>query len=68
MLPSSNSTTPTRPEAASLRGGPAHPASEPSRRMDSVSAIPKRKPLKPVYVKKARTLITENQLADDGSS
>lgn len=36
--------------------------------MDSVSAIPKRKPLKPVYVKKARTLITENQLADDGSS
>lgn len=33
----------------------------------SILTVPKRKPLKPVYVKKARALITENGLADDGS-
>lgn len=35
---------------------------------DSILTIPKQKPLKPVYVKNARKIITENQLTDDGSS
>ena len=34
----------------------------------SILTIPKRKPLKPVYVRNARALITEYGLADDGSS
>ena len=34
----------------------------------SILTVPKRKPLKPIYVKKARALITENGLANDGSS
>lgn len=33
-----------------------------------ILTVPKHKPLKPVYVKKARTIITENGLAADGSS
>ena len=40
----------------------AHP------RVRSILTVPKRKPLKPIYVKKARALITENGLANDGSS
>ncbi|MEL7416115.1 MAG: type II toxin-antitoxin system HicA family toxin [Pseudomonadota bacterium] len=40
----------------------AHPA------VPSILTIPKRKPLKPVYVRKARALITEYGLADYGSS
>ena len=33
----------------------------------SILTVPKRKPLKPVYVRKARALITEHGLADNGS-
>ncbi|WP_424519942.1 type II toxin-antitoxin system HicA family toxin [Rubrivirga sp.] len=40
----------------------AHP------RVRDILTIPKRKPIKPVYVRKARTIITENRLTDDGSS
>ncbi len=39
----------------------AHPA------VPSILTIPKRKPLKPVYVRKARALITDHGLANDGS-
>ena len=39
----------------------AHPA------VPSILTVPKHKPLKPVYVRKARALITEYGLADDGS-
>ena len=34
----------------------------------SILTIPKHKPLKPVYVRRARALITDCGLADDGSS
>ena len=40
----------------------AHPA------VPSILTVPKHKPLKSVYVRKARALITEYGLADDGSS
>ena len=33
-----------------------------------ILTIPKRKPLKPIYVRKARAIILDHQLADDGSS
>lgn len=33
----------------------------------SILTVPKRRPLRPVYVRKARALITEYGLADDGS-
>ena len=33
----------------------------------TILTVPKRTPLKPIYVKKARAIITENGLADDGS-
>ena len=47
-------------------GGSHYTFSHPEVR--SILTVPKRKPLKPIYVKKARALITENRLADDGSS
>ena len=40
----------------------SHPA------VTTILTVPKRTPLKPIYVKKARAIITEYGLADDGSS
>ncbi|GAB5535020.1 MAG: hypothetical protein Rubg2KO_12690 [Rubricoccaceae bacterium] len=40
----------------------AHP------KVRDILTIPKRKPLKPIYVKKARAIILEHKLATDGSS
>ena len=39
----------------------AHPA------VPSILTVPKHKPLKPVYVRNARALITKHGLANDGS-
>ena len=47
-------------------GGSHYTFSHPE--VQSILTVPKRKPLKPIYVKKARALITEYRLADNGSS